>query len=95
MELELADEDEPVLYVSPALLFSYPLLTIRMTRYRVGEAFLHMPHARAMKRLAADQASTEKELDQLRARADECAGEMKGLKVALYAKFGNAINLDE
>ncbi|KZV60637.1 Prefoldin subunit 4, partial [Peniophora sp. CONT] len=76
MELELADEDEPVLY-------------------RVGEAFLHMPHSRAMKRLAADQTSTEKELDKLRARADECAVEMKSLKVALYAKFGNAINLDE
>ncbi|VDB85241.1 unnamed protein product [Peniophora sp. CBMAI 1063] len=76
MELELADEDEPVLY-------------------RVGEAFLHMPHSRAMKRLASDQAATEESLEKLKVRADECAGEMKQLKVALYAKFGNAINLDE
>ena len=95
MELELADEDEPVLYALTNL-FSSILLTLNLLpRYRVGEAFLHMPHSRAMKRLASDQAATEESLEKLRARADECAGEMKELKVALYAKFGSAINLDE
>jgi len=76
LELELADEDEPVLY-------------------RVGEAFLHMTHAHALKRLQSDKSSVEASLDALNVRAEECVGEMKELKIALYAKFGGAINLDE
>ncbi|KAI0066016.1 Prefoldin subunit 4 [Artomyces pyxidatus] len=76
MELELADEDEPVLY-------------------RVGEAFLHMPHTRAMKRLKKDLAQVDQEMSKLAERAGDCEREMKSLKVALYAKFGSAINLDE
>ncbi|KAI0320843.1 Prefoldin subunit-domain-containing protein [Amylostereum chailletii] len=76
LELELADEDELVLY-------------------RVGEAFLHMRHTQATRRLSKDQAAVDTEISQLGTRADECETEMKALKVALYAKFGNAINLDE
>ncbi|THH14586.1 hypothetical protein EW146_g5755 [Bondarzewia mesenterica] len=76
MELELADEDEPVLY-------------------KVGEAFLRMPHSRASKRLKHDQEQLEKELSALDARAEVCEKDMKDLKVTLYAKFGRAINLDE
>ncbi|KAI0084906.1 Prefoldin beta-like protein [Irpex rosettiformis] len=75
-ELELADEDTPVLY-------------------RVGEAYVHLPHPRALKRLEKDQSVLEKELSKLKDQAEECEKEMKGLKVVLYAKFGKAINLDE
>ena len=63
--------------------------------YRIGEAYVHLPHGRAMKRLAKDQATVEKELSRLRDQVEECEKEMKGLKVVLYAKFGKAINLDE
>ena len=63
--------------------------------YKVGEAFLHMPHARATKRLEHDQAQLDAELSALSARAEACETEMKELKVMLYAKFGRAINLDE
>ncbi|KAI0688172.1 Prefoldin subunit 4 [Cytidiella melzeri] len=76
MELELADEDTPVLY-------------------RVGEAYVHLPHNRAMKRLAKDQATADQELSILKDQAEQCETEMKKLKVVLYAKFGKAINLDE
>ncbi|KAI0798525.1 Prefoldin subunit 4 [Irpex lacteus] len=76
MELELADEDTPVLY-------------------RIGEAWVHLPHARALKKLEKDQASLDKELSKLKDQAEECEKAMKGLKVILYAKFGKAINLDE
>ncbi|KAF9022053.1 Prefoldin, subunit 4 [Hymenopellis radicata] len=75
-ELELADEDESVLY-------------------KVGETFLHMPHNRAMKRLERDQAVLDDKLSSLGSRSDDCQKEMNELKVALYAKFGRAINLDE
>jgi len=76
MELELADEDEPVMY-------------------RVGEAFVHIPLNRALKRLAKDQSTLDNELSKLASDAEECEKEMKKLKVVLYAKFGKAINLDE
>ncbi|EDR11621.1 uncharacterized protein LACBIDRAFT_189312 [Laccaria bicolor S238N-H82] len=75
-ELELSDEDQPVLY-------------------KVGEAFLHMPHPQAVKRLERDQNVIDARVAALAAQADECEAEMKDLKVTLYAKFGKAINLDE
>ncbi|KZT71744.1 Prefoldin, subunit 4 [Daedalea quercina L-15889] len=76
MELELADEDQAVLY-------------------KVGEAFMHLPHPRAMKQLEKDQEQVNKELSSFTDRAEECEKTMKELKVILYAKFGRAINLDE
>ncbi|KAK1222031.1 hypothetical protein PQX77_015130 [Marasmius sp. AFHP31] len=75
-ELELADEDEPVLY-------------------KIGEAFLHMTHPKALKRLEKDQSDIDSRVSTLSGQADECEKEMKSLKVTLYAKFGNAINLDD
>ncbi|KIK69114.1 hypothetical protein GYMLUDRAFT_35174 [Collybiopsis luxurians FD-317 M1] len=75
-ELELADEDEPILY-------------------KIGESFLHMPLPRALKRLEKDQADVDDRLSKLSESSQECEDEMKKLKVALYAKFGSAINLDE
>ncbi|KAL0581922.1 hypothetical protein V5O48_000152 [Marasmius crinis-equi] len=75
-ELELADEDELVLY-------------------KIGEAFLHMTHPKALKRLEKDQSGISSRVSTLSDQAEECEKEMKNLKVALYAKFGNAINLDD
>ncbi|KAJ7130840.1 Prefoldin subunit 4 [Mycena crocata] len=75
-ELELADEDEPVLY-------------------KVGEAFLHMPLPRALKRLEKDQADIDTQVSALSGTVEQCEKEMKELKVTLYAKFGRAINLDD
>ncbi|KAJ7451721.1 Prefoldin beta-like protein, partial [Mycena galericulata] len=74
-ELELADEDEPVLY-------------------KVGEAFLHMPLPRALKRLEKDQTDIDAQVSSLSSSVEQCEKEMKELKVTLYAKFGRAINLD-
>ncbi|KAG5643380.1 hypothetical protein DXG03_000994 [Asterophora parasitica] len=75
-ELELADEDQAVLY-------------------RVGETFLHMPLPRALKRLEKDQSEIDERISTLAVSAEECESQMKELKVALYAKFGSAINLDD
>ncbi|THU94203.1 prefoldin [Dendrothele bispora CBS 962.96] len=76
MELELADEDEPVLY-------------------KVGEAFLHLPLSKALKRLQKDQAEIDSQVSSLSSSAEDIEKEMKLLKVALYGKFGSSINLDE
>jgi len=63
--------------------------------YKVGEAFLHMPHARALKRLEKDQANIDKQVSSLSASVEDCEKKMKELKVILYAKFGRSINLDD
>ncbi|KAI0675369.1 Prefoldin subunit 4 [Trametes maxima] len=76
MELELADEDQPVMY-------------------RIGEAFIHLPHPRAVGRLEKDLEKLNAELEKNTSRAEETEKQMKELKVILYAKFGRAINLDE
>jgi len=65
------------------------------SRYKVGEAFLHMPHSRAINHLEKDQAGITIQVSSLSASAGECETKMKELKVALYAKFGRAINLDD
>ncbi|GBE80579.1 Prefoldin subunit 4 [Sparassis latifolia] len=66
-----------------------------LVMYKVGEAFIHLPHGRAVKRLERDQEAVDSELSKLTERASECEKSMKELKVILYAKFGRAINLDE
>ncbi|KAH9839147.1 Prefoldin subunit 4 [Rhodofomes roseus] len=95
MELELSDEDQPVLYVSEHCRCLFNLMIHCLSRYKVGEAFLHLPHRRAMKQLERDQAQVDKQFSTLTNRAEECEKTMKELKVVLYAKFGRAINLDE
>ncbi|KAJ4483841.1 Prefoldin subunit 4 [Lentinula aciculospora] len=75
-ELELADEDDSVLY-------------------KIGETYVHLPLPRALKRLEKDQADLDARLSKISESSQQCETEMKQLKVALYAKFGSAINLDE
>ncbi|KAF8329290.1 Prefoldin subunit 4 [Amanita rubescens] len=75
-ELELADEDESVLY-------------------KIGETFLQMPLSRAQERLERDQQEIGSRLASIVESAEYCETQMKELKVALYGKFGKAINLDE
>lgn len=64
-------------------------------RYRIGEAFLHVPHPRALQRLESDQKDIEQRISTFSASSEECRSKMKELKIVLYAKFGSAINLDD
>lgn len=54
---------------------------------------MHQP--RALKRLEQGQTSITSQLASLSESAEDCEKKMKELKVALYAKFGRAINLDD
>ena len=64
-------------------------------RYKIGEAFVHMPKSQAVERLEKDLATVEAESSSLSASADDTKEKMDELKRVLYAKFGQAINLDE
>ena len=63
-------------------------------RYRIGEAFVHLPLDKAQERLASDQERVQTELSGLQHAADECKSVMQDLKLHLYSKFGSSINLD-
>ncbi|KAG0312091.1 hypothetical protein BGZ99_009728 [Dissophora globulifera] len=76
MELELADEDEPV-------------------RYRIGEAFVSLSLEAAQERIAKTQGELDKEIEALKGQMDEAVEKMDELKKVLYARFGNAINLEK
>ena len=95
MELELADESSPILFV----IFSLPpVRSVIMSfsfRYRVGETFVHLSPGAALKRVARDAEVLDSEISKMASDAESCEEEMKQLKVSLYAKFGSAINLDE
>lgn len=71
------------------------IVDLSACRYRVGEAFLHMPLPRALKRLERDQSDLEKRMALFSVSSSDCETQMKDLKVSLYAKFGSAINLDD
>jgi prefoldin subunit 4 len=76
MELELADEDEPV-------------------RYKIGDAFVHMPLDKALERITGDSEKVQADLDDLKSQMDDVHGQMEELKKALYSKFGKSINLEK
>ncbi|CAO3593443.1 unnamed protein product [Absidia cylindrospora] len=75
MELELADEDEPV-------------------RHKIGDTFVHIPVSEAVERVEKDSAKLGLELEDIESDIDSTQGKMTELKKSLYAKFGNAINLE-
>jgi prefoldin subunit 4 len=54
-----------------------------------------MPLPRALKHLEKDRSDLDSRLSTLSTSSEDCETKMKELKVALYAKFGRAINLDE
>ncbi|KAG0055050.1 hypothetical protein BGZ89_002488 [Linnemannia elongata] len=76
MELELADEDEPV-------------------KYRIGEAFVSLSLEAAQERISKSQEELDQEIEGLKTQMDKAVEKMDGLKKVLYARFGNAINLEK
>ncbi|TKY88975.1 hypothetical protein EX895_002216 [Sporisorium graminicola] len=75
LELELADEDEPILY-------------------KIADTFIALPHPDALERLEAEQHEADEKLSTLQDKLDSYDAQMKQLKVKLYAKFGDNINLE-
>ncbi|KAJ2597926.1 hypothetical protein GGF39_002851 [Coemansia sp. RSA 1721] len=75
MEIELLDEDEPVLY-------------------KIGDAFVKIPLEDAQARLEKAKEDIDSCVDDLDSQITQISTEMDELKKTLYAKFGQAINLE-
>jgi prefoldin subunit 4 len=66
-----------------------------MIRYRIGEAFVSLSLEAAQERISKSQEELDQEIEGLKSQMDEAVEKMDGLKKVLYARFGNAINLEK
>ncbi|KAF9215645.1 hypothetical protein CPC16_004100 [Podila verticillata] len=66
-----------------------------LVKYRIGEAFVSLSLEAAMERINKSQEELDGDIETLKAQMDEAVEKMDGLKKVLYARFGNAINLEK
>ncbi|KAG0256665.1 hypothetical protein DFQ27_005557 [Actinomortierella ambigua] len=64
-------------------------------RYRIGEAYVSLPLETAQERIQKAQEKLDEEIDVLKTQMDDAVEKMAALKKVLYARFGNAINLEK
>ncbi|KAJ2777587.1 hypothetical protein H4R18_005077 [Coemansia javaensis] len=76
VDIELLDEDEPVMY-------------------KVGDVFIKLPLEDAQARVELDRAKISQRVQGLDAELSATQAKMDELKKVLYAKFGQAINLEK
>lgn len=65
-----------------------------LSRFEVGEVFISMTEPQAQEALEEAKATLEKDLATLKEGCDEAQKILTDLKVQLYAKFGDNINLE-
>ena len=63
-------------------------------RYKIGDAFLHLPLPEAQELLTGSAGRIDTEVSALEEKLSDVREEMQKLKVDLYARFGKSINLE-
>jgi len=61
---------------------------------QIGEVFVHLSQADTVERLTVAKSSVQDEMANLELRCADHRQTLSDLKVQLYAKFGNNINLE-
>ncbi|KAL9547325.1 hypothetical protein MBANPS3_006219 [Mucor bainieri] len=64
-------------------------------RYKIGDAFVHVSASEAIEKVEKDSEKLGLALEDVKHQIDVVQGKMEQLKKDLYAKFGNAINLEK
>ncbi|GAN10964.1 P450 monooxygenase [Mucor ambiguus] len=64
-------------------------------RYKVGDAFVHVSASEAIEKVEKDSEKLGLALEDVKHQIDAVQEKMEQLKKDLYAKFGNAINLEK
>merc|ERR1712156_969344 len=62
--------------------------------YQIGEVFVEMTQDEVQETMEAKKEKISEEVTHLEGKVDELKAQMSNLKTHLYAKFGNAINLE-
>lgn len=63
-------------------------------RYQIGELFVHMSEEETQEVLEQAKERLQEELTKLKTSAESIEGVMSTLKLKLYSKFGDSINLE-
>ena len=63
-------------------------------RYQVGDGFVHVSEEAAQEILEKAKEEVQEELTKLKTTSETIEGVMTQLKVQLYSKFGDNINLE-
>lgn len=63
-------------------------------QYKIGDTFVFLPQPEVMERLEQDTGKINNEIDSMEEHITKIISRMDELKKELYAKFGNAINLE-
>lgn len=66
-----------------------------LVRYKVGDAFVHVTASEAIEKVEKESEKLNLRLEEVKQQVDIVQGKMEELKKELYAKFGNAINLEK
>ncbi|KAL7753609.1 snoRNA-binding rRNA-processing protein utp10 [Sorochytrium milnesiophthora] len=65
-----------------------------LVKYRIGDVFMSLPYAEVQELLSNEQSAIDSDIEKLKEKLDSVHAEMEHLKVELYSRFGNAINLE-
>lgn len=66
-----------------------------LSTYQIGEVFFHVSSEKAQACIEEAKSTTEEELSNLKKEVGEAEAMMSELRVQLYAKFGDNINLED
>ena len=70
------------------------LLNMLEISYQIGEVFIHMTEEQTQEALEKAKELMEEEVKQLKEECEETQKILAELKIQLYAKFGDNINLE-
>ncbi len=70
------------------------LFSLTYTSYQIGEVFVHSTMEDTNKLVEAAKENLQKDIEDIEKKCEAHKGVLSNLKVHLYAKFGNNINLE-
>lgn len=65
-----------------------------LVKYKIGMIFLHLKQTEVVEQLEKDMIVVDSVIDDLESQETELNSQIRDLKTALYAKFGDNINLE-
>ena len=71
------------------------VFSLTLHTFQIGEAFIHVSMDEANQLIESRKQNIEEDLKGLDSQTDELKSILADLKVKLYGKFGNNINLEE
>ena len=93
LELELIDEDELIDYLIGGI--SNPTSSSSSNSDIIGDGcFVKLKQSKVMENLQLKSNNLSIEIDKINENLSDLSNNLKNLKSTLYAKFGNAINLE-